>query len=228
MKSAASLEFRIHRITARTAAIAGLALFVSAGTLRYWQGWTYLAVQLASMTATNIYLLRHDRELARRRLAIVEVGETERVHKLFFALMQPMVLGILVLSGLDRRFGWSAVSLAVVMVGWAGYAAGVLIVGLVFRENSHASSVIEVGEQQTVVATGPYRSVRHPMYSGALLGALATPLALGSYVAEALFIPLVGLFVVRLLAEERFLRGALRGYDEYMRQTRKRLVPGVW
>jgi protein-S-isoprenylcysteine O-methyltransferase Ste14 len=66
------------------------------------------------------------------------------------------------------------------------------------------------------------------MYSGALLGALATPLLLGSYVAEAFFLPTAALFVVRLLAEERFLAGALRGYDAYMRETRKRLIPGVW
>jgi len=223
-----SLESRLHGSTARLLAVSGVALFGSAGTLRYWQGWTYMAMQLVSLTATNLYLLRHDRELARRRLAVVEAGEAERLHRVFFALVRIMVLGMLVVCGLDRRFAWSAVPLPVVLGGCFGFAAGTLLIFLVFRANTHASSVIVVETAQTVVATGPYRAVRHPMYSGALLGALATPLALGSYVGEAFFLPMVVLFVVRLLAEERFLAGALRGYGEYMGRTRKRLVPGVW
>ena len=109
---------------ARLLAISAVALFGSAGTLRYWQGWTYMAMQLVSMTATNLYLLRHDRELARRRLAVDEDGEAERLHKVFFALLRLMGLGMLAVSGLDRRFGWSAVPLPVVLGGCFGFAAG--------------------------------------------------------------------------------------------------------
>jgi protein-S-isoprenylcysteine O-methyltransferase Ste14 len=226
--SEASLEFRTHRGTVGPVVVVAVALFASAGTFRYWQAWTYVTLQLGSMTATNLYLLRHDRELARRRLAVVETGESDRLQKAFFALLRPVVLGMLVVAGLDRRLGWSTVPLSVVLAGCLGFASGSLLIFRVFLENSHASSIIEIGAEQTVVATGPYRSVRHPMYSGALLGTLATPLVLGSYVAEAFFLPIAALFVIRLLAEERFLAGALRGYDAYMRETRKRLIPGVW
>jgi protein-S-isoprenylcysteine O-methyltransferase Ste14 len=226
--STARLESRIHGNTARVLAVTALAIFLSAGTLRYWEGCLYLLLQALTMTVTNLYLLRHDRALLERRLAVVEEGETQRVHKVFFALLRPLVLAMLVLSGLDHRFGWSSVPLLVVVVGSVAFVAGCVVVFMVFRENSHASSVIEIVPEQRVVATGPYRSVRHPLYSSALLGALATPLALGSYVGEAFFLPVLVLFVVRLLAEERFLSGALRGYDDYMRRTRKRLVPGVW
>jgi protein-S-isoprenylcysteine O-methyltransferase Ste14 len=226
--SEASLEFRTHRGTVGPIAVAAIALFASAGTFRYWQGWAYVMFQLGSMTATNLYLLRHDRDLARRRLAVVETGESARVQKMFFALLRPLALGMLVVAGLDHRLGWSTVPLSVVLAGCLGLASGSLLIFRVFLENSHASSVIEVGTEQAVVATGPYRSVRHPMYSGVLLGTLATPLALGSYVAALFFFPIALLFVVRLLAEERHLAGALRGYDAYMRETRKRLIPGVW
>lgn len=226
--STGTLESRIHGSTARVLAVTALAIFVSAGTLRYWEGWLYLLLQALTMTATNVYLLQYDRPLLERRLAVVEAGETQRVHKIFFTLLRPLVLAMLVLSSLDHRFGWSAAPLVVVVAGCVAFAAGSIAIFMVFRENSHASSVIEISPEQRVVATGPYRWVRHPMYSGALLGALASPLTLGSYVGEAFFLPVLVLFVVRLLAEERFLSGALRGYDDYMRQTRKRLVPGVW
>ncbi len=92
----------------------------------------------------------------------------------------------------------------------------------------YCSSVVELREGQTVVATGPYRLVRHPMYSGALLGIAAMPLALGSYAAAMFVLPLCAVFVMRIQAEEKFLSVELPGYAAYMRATRRRLVPGVW
>jgi protein-S-isoprenylcysteine O-methyltransferase Ste14 len=106
--------------------------------------------------------------------------------------------------------------------------AAYVLVFLVFRENTFASSVIEIGAGQRVVATGPYGMVRHPMYTGAVLGAVGTPLALGSYWALLFAPPVVALVVMRLLREERFLRDRLPGYVEYTGKTRYRLVPGPW
>jgi protein-S-isoprenylcysteine O-methyltransferase Ste14 len=98
----------------------------------------------------------------------------------------------------------------------------------VVKVNRYAASTIEVVEGQTVVSTGPYAIVRHPMYSGAILVFLGTPLALGSWWG-LLFMPLfIGWFAWRILDEERFLRANLRGYDEYMRTVRYRLAPHVW
>jgi protein-S-isoprenylcysteine O-methyltransferase Ste14 len=208
--------------------VQGVVLFGAAGTLRYEQAWSYLAVSFVGSAVTNVYLQRKDRELLRRRLTIEEEGETERVHRVFFALVRLLALALFVVAGLDRRFAWSNVPGSVVAGATLGVAAGLLVIFEVFRANSHASSVIEVGEGQKVVTSGPYRSVRHPMYTGALLGMVATPLALGSYWAEAAFPPLLAVFVVRLLAEERFLANRLPGYAEYLARTPKRLVPGVW
>jgi protein-S-isoprenylcysteine O-methyltransferase Ste14 len=223
-----SLERRSAQSTAAVMAAQAVTLFLAAGTLHYWQAWLYLGLQLASMTAINRYLLRHDRALLRRRLAADEKGESERVQKVFLALLRPLGLAMLLVAGLDRRFGWSSVPPVVVAMAAAVLAAGTLIIFFTFRENSHTSSVIEVEAGQSVVTTGPYRFVRHPMYSGALLGVAATPLALGSFRAE-LLVPLAfALFVVRLLAEERFLAERLPGYAEYLKKTRARLVPGVW
>jgi protein-S-isoprenylcysteine O-methyltransferase Ste14 len=223
-----SLELRSTRSGLRYMLVLVAALFLAAGTLRYWQAWLYVGMQLVWLVVTTVYLLRHDRALMQRRLAAEERGEKERVQQVFFLLFGLCGLGILVLSGLDRRFGWSAVSLPVVIAACAAFAVGASIVFWVLRENTFASSVIEVQAQQAVIGTGPYRLVRHPMYTGMLLALAATPLALGSYCAELLLLPLFGLFVMRLLAEERLLQAGLPGYAAYMQQTRRRLLPGLW
>jgi protein-S-isoprenylcysteine O-methyltransferase Ste14 len=223
-----SLESRLWRSNAREFGVQAIVLFAAAGTFRYWQAWLTLGLRLVPVVATNLYMIRRDRELLRRRLAVEEEGEKERVHRIFFALIILLGLAMNAVAGLDRRFGWSAVPLPLVLAGCAASTAGVFLISWVFRENTYCSSVIELRGGQTVVTTGPYRVVRHPMYSGGLLGAAALPLALGSYYAAVFVVPLGALFAMRILAEERFLSTQLPGYAAYMEMTRKRLVPGVW
>jgi protein-S-isoprenylcysteine O-methyltransferase Ste14 len=223
-----SLESRLWRSNAREFGLQAVVLFAAAGTFRYWQAWTVLALRLVPYIFANVYLIRHDRELLRRRLAIEEDGETETVHKVFFALIVLVALALMLVAGLDRRFGWSHVPLLVELGACAVTTGGVFLIYRVFRENTYCSSVVEVHENQTVVRTGPYRLVRHPMYSASLLGAGALPLALGSYVAALCIVPLVALLVVRIRAEERFLSNGLPGYAAYMQATPKRLIPGIW
>jgi protein-S-isoprenylcysteine O-methyltransferase Ste14 len=224
----ASLKVRATRVTARLVVAQAVVVFAAAGTLGFWQGWAYCGLQLTSMTAINAYLLRHDPALMERRLVIVESSETGRLQRVVIAVMRLVGLAMLVVAGLDHRFGWSSVPPAIVAAGCIVSTAGAALIFRVFRENTYTSSVIEVGAEQTVVATGPYRRVRHPMYAGTLLIGLATPLVLGSYVAELCLPPSFALLVMRILAEERFLSARLIGYDAYLRVTRWRLIPGVW
>ena len=137
-------------------------------------------------------------------------------------------IGLYVVSGLDRRFGWSHVAPAASLVSDALVALGLFIVFLVFRENTYTSAIIEVSSEQRVVSSGPYSLVRHPMYSGAMLLLIFTPLALGSWIGAPFAIPVIAVVIARLLSEERFLRSRLSGYEEYRRRVRYRLVPGVW
>jgi protein-S-isoprenylcysteine O-methyltransferase Ste14 len=219
---------RLHASTAVFIAVLAVLLFTSAGTLRFWQAWIYLGLNAVAMAGTNAYLVMKDPALLERRLAMNEKGETSRVQRVVMGLGRAVLAGMLVVAGLDRRFGWSAVPTAAVAVACVVFAAGSLLLFLVMRENTYASSVVETHATQTVVSTGPYRLARHPMYAGAVLMALGTPLALGSVWAELLAAPACLLIVVRLLDEERFLAEQLRGYREYMAQTRSRLIPGVW
>lgn len=209
-------------------AVLALALFGSAGTLRYGRGWAYLATFLGATLAVTLHFLRADPALIRRRIAAGPAAERRPVQRLVQALASAAFLALFVVAGLDRRFGWSSLP-APVSAGALGVVAlGFAVVFLVFRENGHASATIEVAAGQRLVTTGPYRHVRHPMYAGALLLLLATPPALGSLAALPCVAILAAAIVVRIRDEERLLAAELPGYAAYRREVRARLVPHLW
>ena len=209
-------------------AVLAAALFGAAGTLRFWQGWAYLLVFLVAVLLITVHFLRHDPDLIRRRLAVGPVAEQRRTQQVVQSVTSVCFLALFVVSGLDRRFGWSSMPAPLALLGDALVAAGFGIVFLVFRENSYTSAVVEVSAGQRVISTGPYRVVRHPMYAGGLLLIAATPVALGSLAALPVVLPLAAAIVTRLRDEERLLAAELPGYREYCRQVRYRLVPGLW
>ena len=130
---------------------------------------------------------------------------------------------------LDHRLGWSPpVPADISVLGDALGALGILVYFMVVKENRFAAASVQVVGGQTVVSSGLYAIVRHPMYSGAILIFIGMPLALGSWWG-LLFIPLfIAGFAWRLLDEEAFLGRNLPGYIEYMQKVRFRLVPHVW
>lgn len=205
----------------------GVLLFVPAWSLDFWQAWIFALFFLASSSLVTVYLLKRDPKLIERRLKAGPAAEKERSQKIIQALASVFFIALIAAPGLDRRFHGSTVPPFLVVVADVIVALGFLIVFLVFRENSFASAVIEISPGQSVVSTGPYRLVRHPMYSGALLMILFIPLALGSYRSLLLVPPIYAVILWRLLDEERFLSKNLPGYDEYRRRTRYRLAPGI-
>src|SRR5262245_854777 len=153
-------------------------IFVPAWSLTYWQGWVYWLVFGASIVAITIYFLRHDRALVERRMRAGPTAERETSQKVIQALASILMCALMIVSALDHRLGWSSVPTWLVIAGNVLVALGFLIIFRVFRENSFAASTVQIAAGQTVVSTGPYALVRHPMYSGALLLFLGTPLAL--------------------------------------------------
>jgi protein-S-isoprenylcysteine O-methyltransferase Ste14 len=139
-----------------------------------------------------------------------------------------MVVAVLVVSALDHRFGWSQVPVAVVVIGDVLVAVGLIVATAVVNENSHAAATIRVEAEQTVVSTGLYGIVRHPMYAGALIMIVGMPLALDSYWGLVTVLPAVAVLAFRIEDEEKMLREELDGYDEYADEVHYRLVPGVW
>ena len=203
-------------------------LFVPAGTLRFWQGWLFGAVFVAATGAISIYFLRHDPKLVERRMKVGPAAEQEPTQKIIIAITLLGFILLMVLPGLDRRWHWSAVPAWVVIAANVGVALSFWIFFIVLRQNSFAASTIRVEPNQPVVSTGTYAIVRHPLYSGALLLLIVTPLALGSSRTLLVSAAMAPLLAWRLLDEERFLKQNLPGYTGYCERVRYRLVPGIW
>jgi protein-S-isoprenylcysteine O-methyltransferase Ste14 len=206
----------------------GLALFLSAGSFGFWQAWVFLAVWTVSVVLITAYLIKYDQKLLASRVQAGPTAETQKVQQVIQSLASLFFIGLFIVPGLDFRYHWSAVPALVSWISDGFVVLGFFIVFLVFRENSYTSAVIEVSNAQKVITTGPYAWVRHPMYSGAMLLLLFTPTALGSWVAIPFPLPLIGVVVVRLLEEEKFLLANLKGYDAYRQKVKYRLVPFVW
>ena len=203
-------------------------LFASAGTLRYWQGWLFLAVFIGSSIALGVYFVRHDPALIERRMRGGPSAEQEPAQKIIIALLMAGLLLMILVPALDRRWHWSTEPAWLALLGNAGIVASFVIFFFVMKQNSYAAATVRVETEQPVISTGLYGVVRHPMYTGALLLTVCMPLALGSSWSLPLLIPVFPILAWRLLDEERVLKRDLPGYTDYCRQVRYRLIPGVW
>ena len=210
------------------ALIMAALIFGAAGDLSFWQGWAFLAVYFCASALVTQYLIATNPALLQRRLSGGPQHETEPAQRLIMALMIPGFIALLVVPGLDHRFGWSQAPAIVSLAGDVMVVAGFYIFYRVFRANSFAAATIGVVEGQTLVSTGPYAIVRHPMYAGAFVYLVGTSLALGSYWGLVVLALMSPILIWRLVDEERFLERRLPGYSDYKRKVRYRLLPGVY
>jgi len=206
----------------------GAFLFVSAGTVCYWQAWVFLTIYIGASTPITLYLMRHDPALLERRMKGGPTAEKQPLQRLIMWGFSIGFIALLVVPALDYRFGWSTVSLGGVVTGNVLVLTGIYIIFLVYRENTFASATIEVVKDQRVITTGLYAVVRHPMYAGALIFFFGVPLALGSYWGLVVLGVITPFLIWRLFDEERFLARNLAGYTEYQQRVKYRLVPFVW
>jgi len=205
-----------------------LMLFVPAGTVYYLPAWGYLAVFFGASVLITIYLTKYDPELLKRRVSAGPTAEEKTTQKIIMLFASIGFIALLVMSALDYRFGWSRVPIALVALGDVLVGTGFYITFLVYCENTFASAIIEIAEDQKVISTGPYAIVRHPMYAGGLLLLLGMPLALGSYWGLLVLVAMMPCLLWRLYDEEKVLSKHLSGYIEYKRKVPSRLIPGVF
>jgi len=224
----ASLAYRAWLSLVLLAAFMGALIFGLAGTLRYWQAWLYLVLFFGLSGLLTAELLRRDPALLERRMKGGPQAERRPAQQIIMVGASLAFLNLLAVPALDYRFHWSSVPVVGVVLGNVLFAIGFMFVGRVYRENTYTSATIEIHEGQRVIDTGPYAIVRHPMYSGALLYMLGTPLALGSYWGLLGFVLMLLVIVWRLQDEEEMLARELPGYAEYRTRVRWRLLPGVW
>ena len=205
--------------------LAGLLVFLPAGSLKYSNGWLFLIVMFIPIFIMGIVLFIKSPKLLKKRL---DTKEKEKTQKGIVACSGILFLLGFILSGLDFRFGWSFVPKAVTVTAVFTFISGYILYAEVMRENAYLSRIIEVEENQKVIDSGLYGIIRHPMYAATILMFLSVPLILGSWWAVICFGVYPVLICMRLKNEEEILTEQLEGYVEYKQKVKYRLIPFIW
>lgn len=211
-------------------------LFLSSGQLDWFWAWVYLIVGLSGTLIATPIMLRTNPEVIAERAEIKE--NVKGWDKTFGKYSMTVTLAMLVVAGLDQRFGWSAqpfglsegFPLGLHIIGLVMYAIGIALIFWSMASNKYFSRYVRIQKERdhAVVSTGPYQHIRHPGYSALIISTLGTPLLLGSYWAIIPALLTAGGFIVRTSLEDQTLQAELDGYEEYTHRVHFRLLPGVW
>lgn len=207
-----------------------LALLLSAGTITWLAGWSFLVLFFGFVIAITLWLFQYNPGLLQERMR-VRAPNQQRWDKVLFPLINVLFLAWLILMPLDAvRFRWSQMPIWLQGVGALALLGSFYLFFLTFRENSFLSPVarIQAERGQTVISTGPYHYVRHPMYAAAVALIVGTALLLGSWYGVLWGLMLVVILARRAVLEERMLRAELHGYAAYTAQVKYRLIPYIW
>ncbi|MBB6129021.1 methyltransferase family protein [Mucilaginibacter lappiensis] len=224
MKSKTLLTAKVSFMLMVFYAVLCCCLFIPAGTMRFYNGWIYFGIFFFWVNLLTFYFLSKNPQLIERRTQ----GEKEKVQQVIQSLNGLLFLAMLIIPGIDFRYRFSCVPLWLVVLSAIFVSLGFLIVFFVFKQNSYLASNIKAYQNQTVISTGLYSLVRHPMYSGAYLIILFGPLVLGSWLALLPAFMMGVLIILRTLNEEKVLSRDLNGYTAYCKQVRYRYFPWVW
>ena len=206
-------------------ALVDVLIFLPAGTLSFFNGWLLMGVLFIPMFFGGIVMMIKNPRLLESRL---NAKEKQQEQNLVVKLSGLMFLAGFIVAGLGVRFGWFTLPLGVSVAAAVVFLIAYALYAEVLRENTYLSRTIEVQENQTVVDTGLYGIVRHPMYSVTLLLFLSMPLVLGSVYAFLIFLAYPFIIAKRIKHEEAFLENELSGYREYKQKVKFRLIPFIW
>jgi protein-S-isoprenylcysteine O-methyltransferase Ste14 len=208
--------------------VMGVALFAPYGSFSYYLAWLYLGVFTVSVIVITVYLFLFDKRLLKSRLAAGPVAETRTTQKIIQSVASVAFIGIFVLSAFDYKNKWSNVPLRFSYAADLFCIFSFVLLFYVFKQNTFLSATIEVQKKQQVISTGLYGIVRHPMYAGAFILLLFTPIALGSYCGLFPVLILIAVIIYRAIDEERELKQNLAGYKAYCEKVKYRLIPFIF
>lgn len=205
--------------------IVGALLFIPANSFEYWNGWLFMGLLFIPMFIAGIVLMIKDPELLKRRLNMKEKENEQKWVILFSGLM--FISGFIV-AGLNYRFKWLELPNIIVIVSSILFAISYILYAEVLRENTFLSRTIEVEKNQKIVDTGFYGVVRHPMYSITILLFLSIPFILGSLISFLIFLIYPIIISKRIKNEEKVLEKDLKGYKEYKKKVKYKVIPYIW
>ena len=204
-------------------------LFLPAGRLDWWDAWVFIGLYSLFILAYGLWSSGNDpAQLAERSHTAANVKKWDQIILWIYTLL---LLLMMVMAGLDGgRFHWMPVALSVRLLGWLDLVLAGSWIWWVITANTFLSSHVRIQEERghQTVTRGPYRFIRHPMYSGIIIFILCIPLVLDSTLASIPSIIIVALFILRTVLEDRTLQNELPGYKEYAQKVRYRLIPGIW
>ena len=205
--------------------LVGLMLFLSAGSFMYWQAWLLIGILFIPMFAAGIILMRKNPDLLRKRLNAKEQQTAQKTVLLFSGLM---FAAVFIFAGLNYRYHWIAVPSWVSWIAAVVFLIGYVLYAKVLRENIWLSRTVEVQEDQKVIDTGLYGIVRHPMYMSTLLLFLSMPIVLGSVISFGISMLYIPIIAKRIQNEEQVLKEGLKGYTEYTKRIKYKVIPFIW
>lgn len=208
-----------------------IALFLSAGTITWAEGWAYLILFFSFVIVLSLWLAKFNPGLLAERMTGVGKKDQKSWDKAWFVLTNVYFLGWLIFIPLDAvRFHWSHVPMWLQTVGAFLLLFSFYCFYLVFRENSYLSPAVRIQSEreQTVITTGPYSKVRHPMYATAVIFFIGTCLLLGSWYGLLVSLVIIVGMSWRAVQEEHVLVSELPGYDVYISKVKYRLIPYIW
>ena len=205
--------------------IIGLLIFVPANTINYWNGYLFMGLLFIPMFIAGIIMMVKSPNLLQKRLnAKEEQNEQKQVVK----LSGLMFLVGFIIAGLNYRFAWIVIPKSIVIISSVTFILSYIIYAEVLRENAYLSRTIEVQENQKVIDTGLYGIVRHPMYAATVLLFLSMPLVLGSVISFIIFLAYPFIIAKRIKNEEEVLEKELKGYSEYKKKVKYKIIPFIW
>lgn len=205
--------------------LVGILLFIPAGSFDYWNAWLFMGLLFIPMFVAGIILMFKNPMLLKSRLDVKEKEKEQKQVILFSGLM--FLFGFII-AGLNYRFSWVILPNVVIIIASILFLISYILYAEVLRENTYLSRTIKVQKNQKVVDTGLYGIVRHPMYSITLILFLTMPLILGSIISFIIFLIYPFIISKRIKNEEEVLEKELKGYKEYKKKVKYRLIPFVW
>jgi len=205
--------------------LVGLLIFVPAGTIEYFNGWLFMGLLFIPMFTAGIIMMFKSPDLLKSRL---DAKEEEKEQKEVVVLSGLMFLIGFILAGFNYRFGWIEMPKFIPVIASIIFITSYIMYAEVLRENTFLSRTIGVQQNQKVIETGVYRIVRHPMYTATIFLFLAMPLVLNSLISFVIFLIYPFIIVKRIKNEETVLEKELKGYKEYKKKVRYRLIPYIW
>ena len=205
--------------------LVGLLLFTTAGTFEYWNAWLFMGTLFIPMFIAGIVLMIKNPKLLKERL---DAKEKESEQKTVILLSGIMFISGFVLAGFNYRYSWIILPNIVVIISTILFIVSYILYAEVLRENTYLSRTIKVEKNQKVIDTGLYGVVRHPMYASTLILFLSMPLILGSLISFIIFLTYPFIIIKRINNEEKVLENELKGYKEYKKKVKYKIIPYIY